>query len=1194
MIDPDIVKHYYPQNIFSENLEIRTAKGNILIDKVAKIPCFDELKSTGYLNMVMYKFHKFYDGIIGLDDLRSMQFNIDLSKGMLVRENYQLPIKFKKSEKVTIPAKEKILKKVFVNHIEGDIMINEIRQNQIYIPNCVTTVKKGEAIIEVQNLSDIEQTFEIKPLKAIALENYHIYQYQIQDTESMQRLNGMLRTNHLNEEEKCRILQLCKRYINIFKKPEDRLTFNSTVKHEIKTKDEQPIFIKARRFPHVIKQEIGQHINQLLDDKIIRPSQSPWGSPVHLVEKKLDASGKRKTRLVIDYRAVNEKTIDDRYPIPNIEDILDKLGRCQYFTTLDLASGYHQIQMHPESINKTAFNTDHGHYEFLRMPFGLKNSPATFQRVMDDLLRDVLNKFCLVYLDDIIIFSPSLDEHIKHLKLVFEKLKNANLKLQLDKCEFLRKETEYLGHVITPDGIKPNPKKIEAIRNFPIPKTQREIKSFLGLLGYYRKFINNLAKITKPLTMCLRKKETVKHTPEFIDAFEKCKVLLCNDPVLKYPDFEKQFELTVDASNYAIGAVLSQDDHPIAYASRTLNPAEINYAVIEKEMLAVIWACKHFRPYLYGKKFIIKTDHKPLQWLFSIKDPNSKLIRWRLKLSEYDYEIQYKKGKTNQADPLSRIKFTENYINSIDSDLESMIANGDNPLAEITVDELDEIINSLPQESSNQKQERNERNSITNTIHSNNGSIEVSIPYSEKLLNLSDNQIILDATRNLTTPIIRRCKIFDKNRTCVTLPLTGSWETIVQALKDCLVPIKKNSIYFKHKNIEREIIKMIQETFTKLKVEICTKILEDIEDKDEQLLKVKYYHEGKTSHRGINEVYQSLKRQYYWPNMEKSISTYINNCEICQLAKYDRMPQKQPISHTYTPKRPFEQLHLDLLFMNNRIILTIVDHFSKYGQAYLIHDKNSNTIINGIIKYTSHHGIPQIIITDSGKEFDNILLKEFCNLHKIKLHTTSVGNSKSNGIVERFHSTLTESIRCRLLESSTAFENHLVNAVLGYNNSLHSSTKFTPFEIINGHSSTDLPFDLNENKITQQFIKERANDIRLINEQVYNNLENSKQRTCDKLNENRNDIQDIETGQSIYVRKKLRNKLKPKFSKEKVIKINDKTIETQKQTKLSKDVIKKKRKFTKDPMLQNEADSADHIDPSNPNDNSQPSTSQTN
>ncbi|CAK1589169.1 unnamed protein product [Parnassius mnemosyne] len=356
----------------------------------------------------------------------------------------------------------------------------------------------------------------------------------------------------------------------------------------------------------------------MLEQGMIRPSESAWSSPIWIVPKKVDASGKTKWRLVVDFRKLNEKTISDKYPIPNISDVLDKLGNCQYFTTLDLASGFYQVEMNPSDIPKTAFNVEHGHFEFLRMPMGLKNSPSTFQRVMDNVLRDLQNTVCLVYLDDIIVFSTSLQEHMVNLEKVFQKLRESNFKIQMDKSDFLKLETAYLGHIICKDGIKPNPSKISAIEKYPLPKTAKEIKQFLGLIGYDRKFIPDFARITKPLTQCLKKGRKITLDTDYINCFKKCKTLLTNDPILQYPDFNKEFILTTDASNVAIGAILSQgpigSDKPVCYASRTLNESEVNYSTIEKELLSIVWATKYFRPYLFGRTFKILTDHKPLQW----------------------------------------------------------------------------------------------------------------------------------------------------------------------------------------------------------------------------------------------------------------------------------------------------------------------------------------------------------------------------------------------------------------------------------------------------------------------------------------------------------------------------------------------------------------------------------------------------
>lgn len=300
------------------------------------------------------------------------------------------------------------------------------------------------------------------------------------------------------------------------------------------------------------------------------------------------------------------------------------MGRSVYFTTIDLKSGFHQIEVEKADRQKTAFST----------AFGLKNAPATFQRAMNNILGNLIGRCCLVYLDDIIIFGSSLQQHLENLNKVLERLIQANLKVQLDKCEFLKKRMRVLGHVVTQEGIRPNPNKIDKILNWPIPKTTTQIKGFLGILGYYRKFIRDFAKLTKPLTKCLKKDAKIIHNDEFVSCFNDCKHLLTTDPILKYPDFNRKFILETDASDFALGAVLSQKcednkEHPIAYASKTLSETECNYSATEKELIAIVWATKHFRPCFFGTHFEIRTDHKPLVWLRQKNDLNRRLLHWK-------------------------------------------------------------------------------------------------------------------------------------------------------------------------------------------------------------------------------------------------------------------------------------------------------------------------------------------------------------------------------------------------------------------------------------------------------------------------------------------------------------------------------------------------------------------------------------
>lgn len=316
--------------------------------------------------------------------------------------------------------------------------------------------------------------------------------------------------------------------------------------------------------------------------------------------------------------------------------------------------------MHPDHSEKTAVSTDKGHYEFLRVPFGLKGAPATFQRMMNTVLTGLNGLKAFVYLDDIIVYASNITDHSEKLGQVFTRLREYNLKLQPSKCSFMRKEVSYLGHVITDQGVKPDPQTIQCVANFPIPTNEKEVKSFLGLSGYYRRFVPGYGKIAKSLTNLLKKDVAFKWTDLCQESFDKLKSILITEPLLQYPDFNRKFNLTCDASNYAIGCVLSQgpigSDPPIAYASRTINKTEQNYNTTEKELCAIVWGVKQFRPYLFGQEFNIVTDHRALTWLFNIKDPGSRLTRWRLKLEKYEYEIHYKPGSSNtNADALSRV-----------------------------------------------------------------------------------------------------------------------------------------------------------------------------------------------------------------------------------------------------------------------------------------------------------------------------------------------------------------------------------------------------------------------------------------------------------------------------------------------------------------------------------------------------------
>ncbi|KAL4026723.1 hypothetical protein IC575_015162 [Cucumis melo] len=396
--------------------------------------------------------------------------------------------------------------------------------------------------------------------------------------------------------------------------------------------------------------ELKVQLQELLDKGFIRPSVSPWGAPVLFVKKK-DGS----MRLCIDYRELNKVTVKNRYPLPRIDDLFDQLQGATVFSKIDLRSGYHQLRIRDGDIPKTTFRSRYGHYEFVVMSFGLTNAPAVFMDLMNRVFKDFLDSFVIVFIDDILIYSKTEAEHEEHLHQVLETLRANKLYAKFSKCEFWLRKVTFLGHVVSSEGVSVDPAKIEVVTNWPRPSTVSEIRSFLSLASYYRRFVEDFSRIASPLTQLTRKGTPFVWSPACESSFQKLKQKLVTAPVLTVPDGSGNFVIYSDASKKGLGCVLMQQGKVVAYASRQLKIHEQNYPTHDLELAAVVFALKIWRHYLYGEKIQIYTDHKSLKYFFTQKELNMRQRRWLELVKDYDCEILYHPGKANVvADALSR------------------------------------------------------------------------------------------------------------------------------------------------------------------------------------------------------------------------------------------------------------------------------------------------------------------------------------------------------------------------------------------------------------------------------------------------------------------------------------------------------------------------------------------------------------
>ena len=764
---------------------------------------------------------------------------------------------------------------------------------------------------------------------------------------------------------------------------------------EIDTGDATPVKQPPRRMPFVVRQEVAKHLKQMQQSGVIQPSSSPWSSPVVIVRKR-DGTH----RFCVDYRGLNAVTKPDAFPLPRISDILDQLGGVQYFSTLDLASGFWQILVDPQSREKTAFTTPHGLFEFRVMPFGLTNAPAVFQRLMQEVLAGLNPEdgkaFVSVYIDDILVFSPTLEEHLDHLKRVMARLRKAFLKLKPVKCKFVREEVEHLGHVLTKQGVQTNRRLTEAVQDFPRPRNIHDIRRFLGLSSYYRRFIPNFAKIAQPLHQLTSKGVPFVWSAECEAAFTTLKGKLTVSPVLAYPSFDRGFTLETDASIQGLGAVLSQQQedgklHPVAYASRALNHSEKNYSVTELETLAVVWAITHFHSYLYGNCVHVLTDHSTVKAVLETPNPTGKHARWWTRVygrGVRDVRITYRAGRENvAADALSRSPRDPAPLCGVaQNETQVAIIRGD-------VEDTSMAVNSEPSQELKQSNYAVEQSRDADLC--------------EMMRFLRDGTVPAD-----------ECK-------ARKLAAQGSMFSLVDGIL----------YYIDHRrsNQKRAVVPH----------HLRKGVLQE-------------------SHRGVysghfagNKLYNALVKHWYWEGMYADTMAFCKKCPECVIATGGQR-QHKPYLQPIPVQRPFQIIGVDIMDLpctesGNKHVIVFQDMFTKWPMVFPVPDQKSVRIARLLCEeIVPLFGVPEALLSDRGTNLLSHLMLDVCTLLGVTKLNTTAYHPECDGMIERFNRTLKTMLRKRVSQFGAQWDKHLSGVLWAYRNTPHDSTGEKPSFLLFG------------------------------------------------------------------------------------------------------------------------------------------------
>jgi transposase InsO family protein len=971
----------------------------------------------------------------------------------------------------------------------------------------------------------------------------------------------------LTPNQQTKVRQMLHRNLRIFSTSDEPYGRTDLVQHEIETDSQTPIKQAVRRVPIHLRDESRQEVSKMLKAGIVQPSNSPWASPVVLVRKK-DGT----IRFCIDYRKLNDVTKKDSYPLPRIDESLDSLGKARYFTTLDLASGYWQIGLTDEAKEKSAFCTPQGLFEFIVMPFGLTNAPATFQRLMERVLTGLQWQTCLVYIDDIIIFSNSVEHHITQLQRVFDRLKDAGLKLKPKKCCLFRKKVKYLGHLVSGQGIETDPDKVSAVKNWPRPQNLKDVRSFVGFCSYYRRFLPNFASEAKPLITLTEKNVTFHWGDEQEAAWTKMKTLLIEAPVLAYPQPEITFILDTDASDLGIGAVLSQEvdgeEKVICYGSRVLTKQEKRYCVTRRELLAVVHFVKMYRHYLIGQHFIIRSDHAALRWLKSFKEPEGQVARWLEVLDTYNYTLIHRPGiKHGNADALSRGACPQCHgdhqgevIRKGRHKTVQHIEVKQQKLATVSPDDTvipqSPLVNPIQLESGS-------------GLTSNEGLVKRASPLrgrgdrdssrepldeGQEMTNLHVCPVMTRAKQGLTSAdgqvsnwlasaIFNPETIKQQQRADPVLSEIFGW--VKTSVKPSYGDISAHGTELKFYWGQLDSIKIVDGILTR-ELELVNRptrrqILAPPPMRQDIMTEC---HNVRTAgHLGRNKTMASVKRRFLWPGMHRDVELYVKQCDVCAQYKTVGRGRRAELKD-HRVGYPLERVCIDIVgpfpqsTQGNKYALVVTDYFTKYVEIYPMPNQEAATVAKSLVcDFFSRFGVPDFLHSDQGTQFESALFAEICTLLGITKTRTTPFRPQSDGQSERNIKTLTKMI-AMATQDQAEWDEHLPFISMAYRSTPHETLGLTPNYLMFGREIS-MPIDVmvplkgDEQLSAIEYVNKLRSKLIYAYELARNKLKASAERQKRLYNRHKHG-DELQLGQVVWYINKLRKKgvspkLQPKW-----------------------------------------------------------------